>query len=129
MYTLLRNDQLFALAVYVDDCLLIGRNCTFLSEFKREFFSRFQIEDLGPASWILGCSITRVRSRGTLSLVQTQYLKDILSEFGMSDCGSVSTPMSAKPSHLSDTHFNAKEMPYAKLVGKLLYALTVHVQI
>jgi hypothetical protein len=120
--TLLRNDQLFALAVYVDDCLLIGRNCKFLSEFRKEFSSRFHIEDLGPASWILGCSIIRDRSRGTLSLLQTQYLKDVLSDFGMSECSSISTPMSAKPFKLSDTHFNAKEMPYAKLVGKLLYA-------
>jgi hypothetical protein len=71
LYTLLRNDQLFALAVYVDACLFIGRNCKFLSEFKKEFSSRFQIEDLGPASWILGCSIIRDRLRGTLSLVQT----------------------------------------------------------
>ncbi len=30
--------------------------------------------------------------------------------------------MSAKPFKLCDTRFNAKEMPYAKLVGKLLYA-------
>ena len=122
MYTLLKNGQLFALTIYVDDCLLIGRNCQFLVDFKQDFSSRFKIEDLGPASWILGCSIIRDRSRGTLSLVQTQYLKDIISDFGMSDCSSVSTPMSAKPYKLSNTHFNAKEMPYAKLVGKLLYA-------
>jgi hypothetical protein len=122
LYTLLKNDQLFALADYVDDCLLIGRNCKFLYEFKKEFLSRFQIEDLGPAYWILGCSIIRDRSCGTLSLVETQYLKDVLFDFGMSECSSLSTPMFAKPFKLSDTHFNAKEMPYAKLVGKILYA-------
>ena len=73
-------------------------------------------------AWILGCSIIRDRSRGTLSLVQTQYLKDVTSDFGMSEWSSVSTPMSTKPYKLPNTHFNAKEMPYAKLVGKLLYA-------
>jgi hypothetical protein len=108
LYTLLRNDQLFALAVYVDDYLLIGRNCKFLYEFKKEFPSRFKIENLGPTFWILGCSIIRDSSRGTLSLVQTQYLKDVLSDFGMSECSSVSTPMSAKPFKLPDTHFAAK---------------------
>jgi hypothetical protein len=122
VYTLLKNGQLFALTVYVDDCLLIGRNCQFLVEFKQDFSFRFKIEDFGPTSWILGCSITRDRSRSTLSLVQTQYLKDVISDFGMSECNSVSTPMSGTPYKLSNTHFNANEMPYAKLVGKLLYA-------
>jgi hypothetical protein len=67
VYTLLKNDQFFALAVYVDECLLIGRNCQFLVEFKQYFSSRLKIEDLGPASWILGCSIIRDMSRGSLS--------------------------------------------------------------
>ena len=93
MYTLLRNDQLFALTIYVDDFLLIGRNCQFLVDFKHDFSFRFKMEDLGPASWILGCSIIRDKSRGTLSLGQTQYFKDVLSDFGMSECSSVSTPM------------------------------------
>ena len=119
---MLRNDQLFALAVYVDDCLLIGRNCKFLFEFKQYFSNRFQIEDLGPASWILGYSIIRDGSRGTLSLVQTQYIKDVLSDFGMSECSSASTPLSAKHFEIPNTQFTASEMPYAKLVGKLLYA-------
>ena len=54
--------------------------------------------------------------------MQTQYLKDVLSDFGMSECGSVSTPLSAKTFKLPNTHCTANEMPYAKLVGKLLYA-------
>jgi hypothetical protein len=70
----------------------------------------------------LGCSIIRDRSRSALSLRQTQYLKDVLSDFGTSDCSSVSTPMSTKPFKQSNTHVSTKEMPYAKLVGKLLYA-------
>ncbi len=81
------------LAIYVDDFFLIGRKCKLLVELKKDFSSRFKIKDLGPASCILGCNIIREKSRGTLSLMQTQYLKDVLSDFGMSDCSSVSTPM------------------------------------
>ena len=40
----------------------------------------------------------------------------------MSDCSPVSTPMSAKPHNFLDSKFKAKEVPYAKLIGKLLYA-------
>ena len=70
----------------------------------------------------MGCSIIRDRSRSALSLGQTQYLKDVLSDFGMSEYSSESTPMSKNPYKLSNTPFSEKEMPYAKLVGKLLYA-------
>ena len=41
----------------------------------------------------------------------------------MSDCASVSIHMSAKPSQLTDTEFNAKKMSYSRLIGKLLYVL------
>ena len=33
VYTLIRKDQLFVLAIYVDHCLLIGRKCKFLVEY------------------------------------------------------------------------------------------------
>jgi hypothetical protein len=69
LYTMIRDGHMFALTVYIDDCLLIGKRSNFLTLFKRDFSSRFKIEDLGPSAWILGCNITRDRSRGTLHLV------------------------------------------------------------
>jgi hypothetical protein len=119
---MIHDGHLFALAVYVDDCLLIGKRSTFLTLFKRDFSSRFKIEDLSSTSWILGCSIIRYRSRGTLHLNQTRYLKDVFSEFGMSECTPVSTPMSAKSSKSVYVALDIREMPYAKLIGNLLYA-------
>jgi hypothetical protein len=95
--------------------------------FKHDFSSRFKIKELGPTTWILGYIIFLNRSCGTLHLVQTQYLKDVLQEFGMSECIPVSTPMSAKPHKLPDTKSNAKEMRYAKLVGELLMPQIAHV--
>jgi hypothetical protein len=81
--------------------------------FKHDFYSRFKIKDLVLATWILGCNIIRNRSRGTLHLVQTQYLKDVLQEFGMSECTRVSTaPMLAKPSKSVITAFDTKDMSY-----------------
>ena len=123
LYTMIHDGHLFALAFYVDDCLLIGKRSKFLTLFKHDFSSRsFKIEDLGPAAWILGCSIIRNRSRGTLHLFQTEYLKDVLQEFGMSECTPEPTPMSTKSSKSVLTALEKREMPYAKLIGKLLYA-------
>jgi hypothetical protein len=120
---MIHDGHLFVLAVYVDECLLIGNQSKFLTLLKYEFSSRFKIEeDLGLTTWILGCSIIRKRSRGTLRLVQNRYLKDLLQEFGMSECTPMSTPMSAKPSKSVSIVLYEEEMPYAKLIGKLLYA-------
>ena len=75
---MIHDGHLFALAVYVDDCLLFKKRSNVLTLFKHNFSSSFKIEGLGPSTWILGCNIVRIRSCGTIHLVQTQYLKDVL---------------------------------------------------
>jgi hypothetical protein len=95
--------------------LLLGDDVKLMLSSKQDFSSPSQIDDRGPSTWTLGCSIIRDRSRDILLLVQIKYTRDILDKFGMSDCASVSTHMSAKPSKLVDIQFNAKEMPYSRL--------------
>jgi histone deacetylase 1/2 len=119
---MIHDGHLFALAVYVDDCFLIGKQSNCLTLFKHYFSSRFKIEDLVPATWILRCSIIGNRSRGTLLLVQTQYLKDVLQSFDMSECTPMLTQIAAKPSKSVTTVLDKGEMPNAKLIGKLFYA-------
>jgi len=116
LYTMIHDEYLFALAVFVDDCLLVGKRSNFLTLFKCDFSSRFKIEDLGPGAWISDSIITRDRARGNLHLFQTQYLKDVLQEFGMSECTSVSSPMVAKVSKFVLVALDIREMPYAKLL-------------
>lgn len=85
----------------------------------------FKIEDLGPAAWLLGCSIVRDRTKRTLHFGQRQYIVDMLDDFGMSTCSIVSTPLPAKIDLTDDSEspiLDTKQFPYAKLVGKLLYA-------
>jgi hypothetical protein len=103
LYTMIHEGYLFAIAVYIDDIMFVRRKCDFMMWFKQVFSSRFKIDDLGPATWIPGCSIIRNRSFGTLLLVSTQYIRDILEEFGTSDHSSVSTtPMLIKLYKLID---------------------------
>jgi len=119
---MIHDGYLFALAVYVDDFFAYWKKRKLLTLFKHDSSSRLKIEDLGPSAWIMGCSIIRNRSRGTLHLVQTHHLKDVLQEFGMSECTQMSTPMAAKPSKSVTTAFDTNEMSYPKLIGKLLSA-------
>ena len=94
-FTILNDNLLYILALYVDDCILVGKFGEFITKFKTDLASRFDIEDLGPASWLLGCSITRDRDRRLLRFGQSQYVSDILDEFGMASCSPTRTPMAA----------------------------------
>ncbi len=90
----------------------------------KDFSAEFKIEDLGPVSWLLGCSIERDRKLRTLRIRKRQYIVDVLELFNISDCISVGTPMSTKPPRvdkLDDLISNDASRPYAQLVGKLLY--------
>ena len=112
------------LAIYVDDCLLIGRSGSFIVEFKKDFSAEIKIEDLGPLSKLLGCNIERDRKLWTLCIRQRQYSVDILDLFIMADCMSVGTPMTTKPPQLDkpdEPINNDASRPYAQLVGKVLY--------
>ena len=66
VFTITLNNLLPVLAVYVDGCIIFGRNDLFIINFKISFAIRFDIEDMGLASWLLGFSIFRDRTRWAL---------------------------------------------------------------
>ena len=124
-YTIVVRGAWYILAIYVDDCILVGRDGPFLNQFIEDFGTRFKIEFLGPAAWLLGCSIVRDRSAKILRLGQKQYFLDMLEDFGMSDCTPSGTPFPVKTVDGQDVDsppLDLKEFKYPQLVGKLLYA-------
>ncbi len=70
VFTTFYEQLLYILVVYVDDSILICKMRKFITDFKAAFASRFAIEDLGPATWLLGCRIVRDRERRTLEFGQ-----------------------------------------------------------
>jgi hypothetical protein len=123
IFTIISSDFLYVLVVYMDESIIVGRFSPFIAAFKVVLSSHFDIDDLGPASWLLGCSITRGRLNHTLIFSQSQYVHNILEHFGMSTCSPNSTPMAAKLStdSLLDLPLDVKTFPFASLIGKLLY--------
>jgi hypothetical protein len=128
--TIVHNLRLYILAVYVYDSILIGKQGPFIFNFKKSFSSRFQIEELGPASWLIGCRIERDRPRRVLRMKHDQYIMDILDEFKMSNATVAGTPMAAKQSTKPSTTdlLDKKLFPFAKPIGKRCTALIVHDQ-
>ena len=118
------------LLLYVDDMLIAGSNMREINRLKRQMSEEFEMKDMGAAKQILGMSIIRDRSEGTLKLSQEKYIGKLLEKFSIQDAKTRSTPLA--------THFNLtkkqspktdedkKDMakvPYASAVGSLMYAM------
>jgi hypothetical protein len=132
LYVLCKDDKTIWLLVYVDDMLLASNCRAFLNGFKLEMSKRFKMKDLGEARHFLGMHITRDRPKKLLTINQSSFLKQILSETRMSDCRPISTPMvpniSLTKSSAPLTQTEVEQfvhMPYARVVGELNFAMRV----
>ena len=123
IYTFAAAGDLYILALYVDDSIMAGPPGSFISDFKRAFGKRFNVQDLGPVSWLLGMTVERDRAAGVLKVGQRQYILDMLERFNMSDCKPVSTPMTVGAlSEATASEVLSPDVPYQSLIGSLLYA-------
>lgn len=108
------------LLVYVDDILIASRDRTMIQEIIEMLKSQFAVRDLGEARCCLGIEITKDRESFRLS--QSNYIKDLLVKFGMTDCKTSSTPMaSGCKLTMGDSEKNDDTIPYRELVGSLMY--------
>ena len=117
------------LVLYVDDILLATNDIGMFHETKRFLSKKFEMKDLGDASFVLGIQIHRDRSRGILGLSQKSYIEKILKRFGMHDCKPGDTPMAKGDkfslSQCPKNNFEIQEIqqiPYASAIGSLMYA-------
>ena len=73
-----------ALALYVDDILIIDNNIKIREDLTKKMKQKFKIVDLGRANWILGTRITYTET-GSIKIDQEKYLQEILERYGMKD--------------------------------------------
>lgn len=116
------GDLLTLIGVHVDDLIAICDDDELMEKLKIDINRRVPISDKGPITQFLNLEISYNRSLGVLKMSQTEYLRQILEQFGMSDCsgkrtvcpsGAVLFESFGKP--LADTG------EYKTLVGILIY--------
>ena len=98
----------------------------------KEYLSKnFEMKDMGEASYVIGISIFRDRSKGLLRLSQKAYINKILERFNMSKCSDGIVPIqkgdkfSLKQCPKNDVERKEMEnIPYASVVGSLMYLQT-----
>lgn len=127
-----KNESLIIVAVYVDDILIFSKNLETKIKLKSYLHSTFQMKDMGEARFVLGIQIRRDREKGSISIDQEQYIREILARFEMSDCNPVSTPMdhNQKLTKLmcpqsDDERRELSSIPYQEAVGCIMFAAQV----
>ncbi|XP_075080017.1 secreted RxLR effector protein 161-like [Nicotiana tabacum] len=87
------------------------------------------MKDIGDASYVIGIKLHRDRHQGILGLSQETYINKVLERFWMKDCSpSVSPIVKGDNFNLNQCSKNdlereqMKNIPYAYVVGRLIYA-------
>jgi hypothetical protein len=76
IYIFVKEGELYVLALYVDDNLIVGPSGSFIVEFKSAFGVRLNVQDLGPLSWLLGVTLERDHGNRIIRIGQHQYVLD-----------------------------------------------------
>lgn len=116
------------LLLYVDDINLTGDNDAHKAFIKSEIQQDFEMCDLGLLSFSLGIEFM-FRSDG-ISVTQRQYIREMLTKFGLDKCKPAFTPMMEKLRMLLDMQaLPADSALYQRKVGKLIFLTHTRVDI
>ncbi|KAK9089019.1 hypothetical protein Scep_028101 [Stephania cephalantha] len=131
IYMKISGSKFVILVLYVDDILLAANDVAMLHDVKRFLSINFEMKDMGEASYVIGIEIFRDRSQGLLGLSQKGYINKVLERFQMDKCsaGIVLIQKRDKFSLMQCPHNDLERqqmqcIPYASLVGSLMYAQT-----
>eukprot|EP00953_Heterococcus_sp_UTEX-ZZ885_P039071 20043-Heterococcus_DN1.PRE.3 len=130
IYCRISDTGTIIVALYADDCLMVGTVQFEMNGLENEFNNDFSIKRLGEPTYLLGMEIDINRTAGTLTIKHTKYVTYTLARFGMTDVKAVNTP--AVEAHTNsvrtattaaDKAFMA-DKPYGAAVGCLQYLAT-----
>uniref|UniRef100_A0A8R7JZD3 Retrovirus-related Pol polyprotein from transposon TNT 1-94 n=1 Tax=Triticum urartu TaxID=4572 RepID=A0A8R7JZD3_TRIUA len=130
IYFKIMGNKFVLLSLYVDDILIASNDKSTLMEVKTWLSSKFDMKDMGEASYVLGVEIRRDRRKRMLGLSQKAYLNNVLQRFSMENCKPVRVPIlrGAKLSEemCAKTPEEKKQMSnilYSSALGSLMYAM------
>ena len=82
VYIYSEGGAIYVLTLYVDDVLLLGKDCKVLERIKRKLMGRFSMTDMGDVLLMFGMEVTRDRKKGTVTITQENYVKFLLERYG-----------------------------------------------
>ena len=108
------------IAVYVDDCVVIGKNVEIVEKLKKMLSDGFKMVDSGEINWILGIEV--IKTKKGYGLSQQNYCKELIKRFDMGKMKTKRTPVTVeKVSRMFNCAGKEIDKPYINAVGGLLY--------
>ncbi len=111
--------------VYVDDLLLYGSRRE-INRIKRALAREFEVRDLGKLSHVQSIAVKCLPN--SIAINQSNYVKELLSEFQMQNCKAAKTPLAPSEKFIKTSvgeELDYKEAArYRTLVGSLMYLAT-----
>jgi hypothetical protein len=86
IYVFIKEGELYVLALYVGDNIIVGPAGSFIVGFKSAFGERLNVQDLSQGSWLLGMTVDRDRGNRIIRIGHQQYVLDMLERFNMMGC-------------------------------------------
>lgn len=110
------------ISLYVDDLTIASRTMDQLNKIKGALATRFNMEDMGELTYLLGIEIKRNRSKRTISIGQQKYIDDIIKRFNLEHANNAATPID-HTIRLFNNELEAKvdQAKYQAIVGSLMY--------
>ena len=118
LYVLRREEAVMALSLYVDDMIGFYSRIELYQEFTAAVNSAFSAHHDDAIQWVLGMGVQH--SPQGITVTQTQYIVDLLDQFGLTNAKFAKVPLTQRLSSKAsdESPLNA---PYRELVGSLLY--------
>ncbi|KAL4567103.1 hypothetical protein LXL04_022677 [Taraxacum kok-saghyz] len=91
MFVKTEQDKIIFVSLYVDDLIYAGNDQALCESFKKSMQQEFEMTDLGQMKFFLGVEVNQ-NSEG-ITLCQSQYAKEVLKRFKMSEANGVKNPI------------------------------------
>lgn len=103
--------------IWVDDLIIFATRKA-CDEIVEHVFDKFKGRDLGEATWVLGMSIKRDRSKGIVELSQQRMIVNVLERFGQNkDERTIKVPLEMQDGPVPDPHDKSREKQKKLLIA------------
>lgn len=121
-----RDDTTLAIiTLYVDDLIILTDSLATMESIKHDLESTFEMTDNGDLYYCLGLEVTRDRTKRHLQLNQSNFIRQVLSRFNMTDCNSIATPLdpSIQLKAASEEDELVDPTLFRQIVGSLMFIM------
>ncbi len=116
------DDETIWLLVWVDDILVAAQGKERIAKVKAHLTAKFDMRNLGPATYFLGMELSCDREARSLKLTQRKLTGELISRYGLADACARSVPLAVGEKLRKEGEpLDTVGFPYSKCVGRLLY--------